>query len=117
MLTKSCSACHTEFACGAKQDQPCWCDAFPAIMPAEFTQDCRCLSCLAKAIVERIDEAIKLNGHEHMVKIASQYRNQVELIEHIDYTIENGNYVFNKWYHLKRGDCCGNDCRNCPYPS
>ena len=37
------------------------------------------------------------------------------LKEKIDYNIENGLYVFTKEYHLKRGYCCGNKCKNCPY--
>lgn len=35
--------------------------------------------------------------------------------ENIDYYIENGLFVFKEWYHLKRGTCCGNRCRHCPY--
>ena len=38
-----------------------------------------------------------------------------KLIEGIDYEIENGNWVFTKWYHLKRGYCCNSGCVNCPY--
>ena len=38
-----------------------------------------------------------------------------ELMEEIDYNIENGLYVFTAWYHLKRGYCCENGCRHCPY--
>ena len=38
-----------------------------------------------------------------------------ELIQDIDYYIENGNLVFSEWYHRKRGSCCGNGCRHCPY--
>lgn len=26
-----------------------------------------------------------------------------------------GRMVFTKTYHLKRGYCCGNQCRHCPY--
>ncbi|WP_244200156.1 DUF5522 domain-containing protein [Flavobacterium limicola] len=37
------------------------------------------------------------------------------LIEGIDYYLENGNYVFKAWFHLKRGHCCNNGCRHCPY--
>lgn len=38
------------------------------------------------------------------------------LIEKIDYYLdENGNLVFTKLYHLKRGYCCKNKCRNCPW--
>ncbi|MBL3655073.1 DUF5522 domain-containing protein [Fulvivirga sediminis] len=29
--------------------------------------------------------------------------------------IENGLYVFTEAYHLKRGYCCKNGCRHCPY--
>jgi hypothetical protein len=28
---------------------------------------------------------------------------------------ENGNLVFTKEYHLRRGRCCNNSCKNCPY--
>lgn len=31
------------------------------------------------------------------------------------YYIENGFYVFTAAYHLKRGYCCQNGCRHCPY--
>lgn len=27
----------------------------------------------------------------------------------------NGLMVFSRAYHLKRGYCCGNGCRHCPY--
>lgn len=38
------------------------------------------------------------------------------LIEKIDYYLdENGNLVFTELYHLKRGYCCKNKCRNCPW--
>ncbi|MEQ6120649.1 DUF5522 domain-containing protein [Reichenbachiella sp. MALMAid0571] len=32
-----------------------------------------------------------------------------------DYYVENGLYIFTKQYHLKRGYCCKNNCRHCPY--
>lgn len=31
------------------------------------------------------------------------------------YLDENGNTVFTAAYHLKRGYCCENNCRHCPY--
>jgi hypothetical protein len=38
------------------------------------------------------------------------------LKEKIDYYLdENGNMVFTKEYHLKRGHCCSSGCRHCPY--
>lgn len=32
-----------------------------------------------------------------------------------DFYIENGLYVFTEAYHLKRGHCCTNGCRHCPW--
>ncbi len=32
-----------------------------------------------------------------------------------DYYIENGKYVFTATFLLKRGYCCNNGCRHCPY--
>lgn len=33
-----------------------------------------------------------------------------------DFYFENGLMVFTAAYHLRRGYCCGNGCRCCPYP-
>jgi len=35
--------------------------------------------------------------------------------EETDYYFEGGYLVFTKEYHLKRGHCCKNDCRHCPW--
>ena len=31
------------------------------------------------------------------------------------YFLPDGRLVFTEAYHLKRGSCCGNGCRHCPY--
>jgi hypothetical protein len=31
------------------------------------------------------------------------------------YYMENGLVVFTEAYHLKKGYCCKNNCRHCPY--
>ena len=38
-----------------------------------------------------------------------------DLVENVDYYIENGMYVFTKEYLLRRGECCKSGCRHCPY--
>ena len=38
-----------------------------------------------------------------------------QLIEGVDYYIEAGRWIFTAAYHLKRGHCCENGCRHCPY--
>jgi hypothetical protein len=40
---------------------------------------------------------------------------RVELVEGVDYYVENGRWVFTAVYHLKRGYCCDSGCRHCPY--
>lgn len=37
------------------------------------------------------------------------------LTEGEDYYFEGGYFVFTEKYHLKRGYCCKNGCRHCPY--
>lgn len=32
-----------------------------------------------------------------------------------DYYTEDGKIIFTAVYHLKRGYCCGNKCRHCPF--
>jgi 2-iminoacetate synthase ThiH len=41
--------------------------------------------------------------------------NENKLVESVDYYFENGLMVFTRKYHLDRGNCCGNGCKNCPY--
>ena len=40
---------------------------------------------------------------------------QSTFVEGRDYTIEQGLYIFTKEYLMRRGTCCSNGCRNCPY--
>lgn len=81
-------------------------------MPTTKGQDCYCPQCLTNIIKEKINDFVQNNSVK--MAIPSQYKNK-ELIEDIDYYLENGNYVFTEWFHRKRGSCCGNSCRHCPY--
>lgn len=39
-----------------------------------------------------------------------------KLVQGEDYYInEQGNWVITAAYHLKRGYCCNNGCKHCPY--
>ena len=38
------------------------------------------------------------------------------LVEGEDYYMENGLFVFTARFLLRRGFCCDNGCRHCPYP-
>ena len=39
----------------------------------------------------------------------------VPLVENEDYYMERGRMVFTARYHLRRGYCCEQGCRHCPY--
>lgn len=42
--------------------------------------------------------------------------NSPKLIENLDYYLnKEGLMVLTEAYHLKRGRCCGNRCKHCPY--
>lgn len=117
---KTCSECGAVFECGAGDNAEanagkCWCSAWPQIMPLEPGQDCRCPDCLKKIIRQKLDEFVESTPVGEAVEMAAGYRQQTGLIDGIDYTTENGKLVFSAWYHLKRGNCCGNGCRHCPY--
>lgn len=36
-------------------------------------------------------------------------------VKDVDYYIEDGRYVFTNLFLKKRGFCCKNGCRHCPY--
>jgi hypothetical protein len=39
-----------------------------------------------------------------------------KFVEGVDYYFENGLMVLTGHFLNKRGYCCGNGCRHCPYP-
>jgi len=50
-----------------------------------------------------------------MSKNLKKQRNDFPPVEKGDFYWEGGYMVFTAQYHLKRGYCCGNGCRHCPY--
>lgn len=84
-------------------------------MPVENARACHCPKCLALLVSKTINSRLDVSTPEQALKLASQHRDDTTLVENIDYSIEAGNLVFSRWYHLKRGSCCGNGCRHCPY--
>ena len=112
---KSCFDCGASFPCGCGTGS-CWCADYPAVMPLDFSRDCRCPDCLAKVIGQQIEERLGTLSHPEALQAARPYSGSARLIEHIDFTCENESVVFTRWYLLKQGACCGNGCRNCPYP-
>lgn len=117
LKVKNCSSCGTAFNCGDSPDgNKCWCNDFPPIFVPSEVVDCLCPNCFKNACAVKIDDFVNTITPEIAVdNKASVLPKNNTLIEGIDYYLENGNYVFKEWFHLKRGSCCGNGCRHCPY--
>lgn len=114
-MDKQCSACGTEFACAAGDASiDCWCASLPAVVVPDIVRDCECPSCLTQRVGAQLDRMATLLPTSRMLEISAPWRSG-ELCRHIDFEIEEDKYVFSRWFHLKRGHCCGNRCRNCPY--
>lgn len=117
MKNKTCNQCGATFSCGSDTTSGnCWCDRLPPIVSLEETSGCYCPSCLKALIVQKIDLFTKAykEGKTENLATGLKYKSD-SLAENIDFYIEKGCYVFTEWYHLRRGYCCGNGCRHCPY--
>ncbi|TMP79996.1 hypothetical protein CWB73_12400 [Pseudoalteromonas phenolica] len=108
----NCSQCQQTLKCSADND--CWCMTLPNILPISESSGCVCRACLIKNIRTYIED-IKSKPIKAQLALARPYQNNTNFIEGIDYDMENGLLVMSRWAHLKRGKCCGNGCRHCPY--
>ncbi|MFC3034435.1 DUF5522 domain-containing protein [Pseudoalteromonas fenneropenaei] len=109
MPSLTCRRCDAILQC---QPTDCWCFSLPAILPLDNATGCLCRTCLLQAIRAYIASS-ELTLQEQ-ITLAAPYKQQA-LIEGLDYDIEQGFMVFSRWYHLRRGACCGNGCRHCPW--
>lgn len=121
---EQCPVCGGDNGCrvakGHLYKGPCWCEEI--IVPSQilralaanrFEPACLCRSCL---------ETVAQLGHQEenpapvKSKILALLENSHSAsCEEDCYHDSNGNVVFTAAYHLKRGTCCGNGCRHCPY--
>lgn len=112
-MDKSCSRCGAPFSCGSDTSN-CWCTSLPPVISIEAGKDCACPDCLAAEASERLKAMATQLSLEAMLVMAAPYRAQPPR-QHLDYEMEGGKLVFSAWYHLRRGSCCGNGCRHCPF--
>lgn len=117
LRTKYCSKCNAPFSCGAGEpNSNCWCDALPHIGQIDDIHNCLCPACLKEEMKKKIDAFVADFKTGKQENIAPKYRDKKgRLVPDLDYYIEDGNWVFTEWHHLKRGDCCGSGCLHCPY--
>ena len=117
-IIKTCDACGRSFTCGPDHESgACWCDRYPPILPPTPGLSCLCPKCLGAALHPRVQEYIAAvpRAERRNNPAFTAHRRPGALVEDLDFYKERGLMVFTEWHHLKRGDCCGNGCRHCPY--
>jgi len=83
-------------------------------LAAEWVEPaCLCRSCLET--VARVPASLN-DPDAVLTEVFRLTRSSGSMLLPEDYYLdENGKMVFTAAYHLKRGACCGNGCRHCPY--
>lgn len=122
---KVCIKCKRNNYCKIESNGSCWCNNLPSLkkigdlakIDIEIKESCLCEKCLKEDIKDKIDLFVEQFRNGKTKNIAPLISNgSHKLIEGLDYYVENGQWVFTPWNHLKRGYCCGSGCRHCPYP-
>lgn len=107
---RTCWRCDTAFVCGPRGGaEHCWCSALPPILPMTAGLSCLCPRCLAIEVSHQQQAAIEPAAPDQPAAAGPT------LTEGVDYYLEGTAFVFTAAYHLRRGTCCGNGCRHCPY--
>lgn len=89
-----CPRCGVAFECNPQNISACHCSTIKLhkweqlYIAAKF-KDCLCNNCLNDL--------------------------KIEFARLPEYYIEGGLYVFTEKFHIKRGACCKNGCRHCPF--
>lgn len=86
-------------------------------MPLEMEPGCYCPACLKQRIQAKVEAFCRaIRPETALTSGAQKYARPGPLIEDLDYYLnEEGKFVLTAWYLLKRGHCCQNGCRHCPY--
>lgn len=119
LLRKNCAHCGAGMECGPDHESGhCWCDRFPPVLPPTPGLECLCPRCLTQALQPHVEKLIASvpKAERRRNPAFTRYFKAGVFLDGLDYYKENtGHTVFTEWYHLKRGECCGNGCRHCPY--
>lgn len=115
-MKKSCPECNAELSCSCGENFACWCSDLPNLLSFTEHNGCLCEPCL-KAKIEAEIKQFVLDFKAGKVRNTAPDHDgdRKSIIEGIDYYKEGKYKVFKEWYHLRRGTCCGNSCRHCPY--
>ena len=115
-----CPLCGSKNDCrianGCAYQGPCWCEA--AIIPTTFQRHPASIhphACLCRERLNLVVAEATRDAYVDLVlaRIGARVASSVGVSDF--YLDENGRTVFTAAFHLKRGYCCRNGCRHCPY--
>jgi hypothetical protein len=114
--TAQCPLCGGENRCqrastGAYKG-PCWCESveFPDGLLDQLNDSERNRRCICANCVDRHPTAAAAPTGRPTPTLPTAPLGPADY-----YTDTLGRMVFTEQFHLRRGTCCGNDCRHCPY--
>ena len=109
---KTCGSCGKDFSC---YSGGCWCGSLPVILPLDPNKGCYCPTCLKEDIRVKTLEFVE-NQTPDKMEVVNKLGPVSQPVEGIDYYFnENGFYTMTGWFLLRRGICCDNNCKHCPY--
>jgi len=89
---------------------------YPSIRQIVPDSDCLCPDCLKEQTQVAIRKYVKEVKSGQRPNDAATFAPETKaMVEGIDYYLIGKLWVMTEWFHLKRGYCCGNRCRHCPY--
>ena len=102
---------------------PCWCHQLivPNHILTRLAEDTLNQTCLCRPCLETNARISRELGSTEEILIAVKSpilasRLEKNDVQEADFYLDgNGNTVFTAAYHLKRENCCQNQCRHCPY--
>jgi hypothetical protein len=99
---------------GELYNGPCWCQEIlvPNHILSRLAADRLEPACLCRPCLETVAR-ISCERDDAEAVLAEAQRVISQNLDH--YLDARGNVVFTARYHLKRGTCCANACRHCPY--
>jgi uncharacterized protein DUF5522/cysteine-rich CWC protein len=122
-LAEQCPVCGGDNRCrvakGHLYKGPCWCEEIivSSHILRSLATDRLEPACLCRPCLERMGRLSReLDDAAAVLKIQERLENSRLAGHEEDYYVdENGKVVFTAAYHLRRGTCCGNGCRHCPF--
>ena len=101
MTILSCSQCNATLTCRADDINACWCNELPAILPLDdAATSCLCRDCTIKKINLFLSTLYEQPLAQQLA-FAKPFSHHGNLIENLDYTMQNNYMVFSRWFFLK----------------